>query len=98
MNSEYGVVTKAFHGSLDTIISKDLDSWGDGVGVETIRGQRHIVKQTRALRYRFYPHFHLYARELAKRLIEKSVAGLQAADTEYMQNSDGTFQTLPFSF
>lgn len=32
--------------------------------------------------YRFYPHFHPYVTELAKRLIEKSVAGLQAADTD----------------
>jgi Tc toxin complex TcA C-terminal TcB-binding domain len=97
MDSKY-VAAPAFHGSLDTNLSKSLDSWGEGVGVETITGERHIVTQTRALRYRFYPHFHPYVRALAKRLIEKSVAGLQAADTEYTQNSDGTFQTLPFSF
>ena len=88
----------AFHGSLDTILSKSLDSWVEGVGEETETGERHIVTQTRTLRYRFYPHFHPYVRELAKRLIEKSVAGLQDADTEYVQNSDGTFQTLPLSF
>ena len=94
----HAAATTAFHGSVDSRISKYLDSWGDGVGVETVTGERHIVTQTRTLRYRFYPHFHPYVRELAKRLIEKSVPGLQAADTDYVQNSDGTFQTLPFSF
>ena len=96
MNNPSIKATKAFHGSVDSIATKYLDVWWDGV--ETITGERHIVTQTRALRYRFYPHFHSYVRELAKRLIEKSVAGLQAADTDYEQNSDGAFRTLPFSF
>jgi len=98
MNNAHVAVATAFHGSVDSITSKHLDDWWDGVGVETVTGERHIVTQTRTLRYRFYPHFHPYVRELAKRLIEKSVPGLQAADTDYVQNSDGTFQTLPFSF
>src|SRR2546428_608412 len=98
MNYANVAVATAFHGSVDSIVSKYLDSWWDGVGVETVTGERHIVTQTRTLSYRFYPHFHPYVRELVKRLIEKSVSGLQAADTDYMQNSDGTFQTLPFSF
>lgn len=96
MTSTNATTIKAFHGSLDLIASKHLDLWWDGGETET--GERHIVTQTRTLRYRFYPHFHPYVRELAKRLIEKSVSGLQAADTDYVQNSDGTFQTLPFSF
>jgi len=87
---------KAFHGSLDLIVSKHLDLWWGGVEIET--GEHHIVEKTRELHYRFYPHFHPYVRELAKRLIERSVAGLQAADTDYRQNPDGTFETLPFSF
>jgi Tc toxin complex TcA C-terminal TcB-binding domain len=98
MNDAHVAVATAFHGSVDFITSKYLDSWWDGVGIETVTGERHIVTKTRTLRYRFYPHFHPYVRELAKRLIEKSVPGLQAADTDYVQNSDGTFQTLPFSF
>src|SRR5690349_15298932 len=97
MNSFKTASSPAFHGLLDSIASKDLDVWWGG-GVETKTGERHIVTQTRTLRYRFYPHFHPYVRELAKRLIEGSVAGLQAADTDYVQNNDGTFQTLPFSF
>jgi len=35
--------------------------------------------------------------ELVKRLIEKSVPGLQSADTEYESNSDGTLVVLPDS-
>ncbi|WP_154178105.1 insecticidal toxin protein [Larkinella terrae] len=85
-----------FHGSLDASLTKYLDNWEKSV--ETITGERHIVTQTRTVRYRFYSHFHPYVRELGKRLIEKSVSGLQAADTEYVQNTDGTFLTLPFSF
>src|SRR5438034_9679714 len=91
-------VATAFHGLLDSRATKYLDLWRDDVEVKPVTGERHIVTKTRTLRYRFYPYFHPYVRELAKRLIEKSVPGLQAADTDYVQNSDGTFQTLPFSF
>src|SRR6266498_3528347 len=96
MSYSKAAISPAFHGLLDASASQDLDVWWGGG--ETKTGERHIVTQTRVLRYRFYPHFHPYVRELAKRLIEKSVPGLQAADTDYVQNSDGTFQTLPFSF
>ena len=44
---------------------------------------KHTTTQTGKFSYRFYPHFHPYVVELIKRLIEKSVGGLQAADTEY---------------
>jgi len=98
MNILKNATVTAFHGSLDLAIKKQIDVWWGG-GTETVTGERHIVTQRRTLRYRFYPHFHPYVRELAHRLIEKSVSGLQSADTDYVQNkSDGTFQTLPFSF
>lgn len=104
MSSSKFIAATAFHGSLDFAVKKQIDRldrrW-DGIelpSTETVTGERHIVTQTRTLRYRFYPHFHPYVGELAHRLIEKSVSGLQAADTEYLQNNDGTFQTLPFSF
>lgn len=96
MNISKNTTVTAFHGSLDIAVKKQLDLWGSGT--ETITGEHHIVTQTRTMRYRFYPHFHPYVRELAKRLIEKSVSGLQAADTDYVQNNDGTFETLPFSY
>lgn len=86
----------AFHGMIEPTFLKYLDN--PPVATETVTGQRHIVTQLRTLRYRFYPHFHPYVSELASRLVEKSVAGLEAADTEYVKNADGSFMTLPNSF
>ncbi len=63
------VYSTGFHGALD----EDLT---------TTRANQQIAGWDWKLTYRFYPHFHPYVTELAKRLIEKSVAGLQAADTE----------------
>ncbi len=45
--------------------------------------------------YRFFPHFHPYLAELVKRLIEGSVTGLQAADTDYRRKADGSFEQIP---
>ncbi len=92
MNNSIISNVRAFHGLYDSPYLKV------GAGAEPITGERHIVTQTRTLRYRVYPHFHPYVRELGKRLIEGSVDGLQAADTDYVQNSDRTFATLPHSF
>lgn len=88
-----------FHGLADSAAIKLLGPIHDYVEVEeTVTGERHILTQSRTLRYRIYPHFHPYVGELAKRLMEGSVAGLQAADTDYVKNMDGTYRTLPFSF
>ena len=51
----------------------------------------------RSLTYRFYPHFHPYMSDLVKLLIEGGISGLQAADTDYRQNSDGSLTTMPNS-
>jgi len=56
---------------------------------------KHTKIQDRKLSYQFYSHFHPYVAELVQRLIAKSVSGLQATDTEYLQNDDGSFQTFP---
>ena len=61
----------SFHGSTGTLNS------------ETVQELAHI--QGQKLNYRFSPHFHPYVAELVKRLIEKSVTGLEAADTEYVK-------------
>ncbi len=82
-----------FHGVLEPNFHGEVDSWW-----EWIRQGTTTVTETRTLQYRFYPHFHPYVGDLTKRLIEGSVAGLQAADTDYEQNPDGTFATLPSSF
>lgn len=55
---------------------------------------KHFVVQERELSYRFYAHFHPYVTELVSRLVEKSVRGLQDADTEYSSGEDGAFETL----
>ncbi|MDT7690128.1 MAG: hypothetical protein QOE46_2887 [Acidobacteriota bacterium] len=56
---------------------------------------KEITTRQRTLSYLFSTHFHPYVPNLVRRLIEKSVAGLQATDTEYVKKSDGTFVTLP---
>ncbi len=85
----------AFHGALSPAVRAALDNWGKTQ--PPLEGERHIVTQSRSLRYRFTLHGHPYVRELARRLIEKSVSGLQGADTDYVRNSDGTFAILPLS-
>src|ERR1700730_10349873 len=72
-------ITPGFHDDYDARIlpyqpSANLEGW---------------TLQQRKLSYRFYSHFHPYVAELVRRLIEKSVIGLQAADTEYAKDSQG---------
>jgi hypothetical protein len=56
--------------------------------------QKHTVIQDRTLSYLFQPHFHPYVGSLVSRLLQHSVGGLQAADTEYRTNEDGTLQAI----
>ena len=51
--------------------------------VVEIKETKHVIIQERKINYRFYPHFHPYVGQLMQRLLRKSTAGLQAADTEY---------------
>ena len=48
-----------------------------------------------SVRYGFFPHFHPFVSELVARLIDGSVRGLEAADTDYVLNKDGTTKKLP---
>jgi Tc toxin complex TcA C-terminal TcB-binding domain len=48
-----------------------------------INNHKTVEVETRNLTYQFSPHFHPYVTNLIDRLIEKSIPGLQAADTEY---------------
>ena len=59
--------------------------------------QKHLAVRQRELSYRFFPHFHPYVGSFTKRLIKESVRGLEAIDTEYKRNADGTFVVLPGS-
>jgi len=84
-----------FHGYYDAQVRPYLQYVGDQGWINL---SKHITIQERTLSYQFYPHFHPYVAELVKQLIEKSVRGLQAEDTEYLQNSDGSLQTFPASY
>jgi hypothetical protein len=85
-------IAKSFHAySDDELVYYHPHKGGVVVTTET----KHIITQERAVSYRFYLHQHPYVQQLSKRLIEQSITGLQAADTDYLQKSDGSFETLP---
>jgi Tc toxin complex TcA C-terminal TcB-binding domain len=86
-----------FHGYYDTQI-RPYQGYTNTLGWTTEVIRKHTTIQERKLTYQFYSHFHPYTAELVQRLIAKSVAGLQAADTEYLQKSDGSFQTFPADY
>ncbi|MCI0721216.1 MAG: insecticidal toxin protein [Acidobacteria bacterium] len=77
-----------FHGYYDAKAGTALAYKPDVVWLTTTV-RKHTIIQDRKLSYRFYPHFHPYVAELVRRLIEKSVPGLQAADTEYRKDAQG---------
>jgi receptor-binding and translocation channel-forming TcA subunit of Tc toxin len=81
-----------FHGYGD---AKVYGKYGIGIQPAPVGAQTSTT--TRELSYRFYSHFHPYVTELVRRLIEGSVRGLQATDTEYADNPDGTLKVLPNS-
>ncbi len=83
-----------FHGYYDAKVRSYLGYRADS-GWSTKIHRKHTTIQERTLNYQFYTHFHPYTVELVQRLIAKSVSGLQAADTEYLQNRDGSFKTFP---
>ena len=86
-----------FHGYYDAQVHPYLEYNGD-LGWTTKVQRKHTTIQERKLTYQFYPHFHPYTTELIQRLIAKSVSGLQAADTEYLQNADGSFKLFPSNY
>lgn len=86
-------VATSFHLQSDYLSSFS----GPIFGQQTIVEKKHFAVRDRELSYRFYSHFHPYVTAFSKRLIQKSVRGLQAMDTEYERNSDGTFAILPDS-
>jgi len=79
-----------FHNYADRL---RFESTVDGT-VPINRARKHYIIRERSLSYRIYPHFHPYVTALIRRLNEKSVAGLQAADTDYVKQ-DGKVVMLP---
>ena len=77
-----------FHGSYES--NELYGFYNDNIRTpRTVTHYTQITKE-RQLSYSFYPHFHPYVAQLLNRLIQQSIPGLQAADTEYQHNADGT--------
>jgi hypothetical protein len=70
-------MTKSFHRYLDTELAFQR------YRVVETKETKHLIIQEREVSYRFNSHFHPYVGQLVRRLLRKSTAGLQAADTEY---------------
>lgn len=58
---------------------------------------KHFIIKERQVIYRFYPHFHPYVGQLTQRLIQGSISGLQAADTEYVPNGMALPESIEIS-
>jgi len=87
-------LAKTFHTYADAeLVHVNRKRFGGGVTIT--KETKHIIVLEREVGYRFYPHAHPFVRQLIRRLIEKSVSGLQAADTDYQKNPDGSLATLP---
>lgn len=89
----YAILSNKFHGSYDPVVYHNVEHGGG----TTTTVEKHFIIQERELSYRFYLHFHPYIEELIRRLIQGSVRGLQATDTEYETNADGTLKQMPNS-
>jgi hypothetical protein len=87
-------IAKQFHAYVDTELFYARPKHGAG-GVVTTKETKHIIIQEREVSYRFAPHAHPFVPNLIRRLIERAVPGLQAADTEYQRKPDGSFAMLP---
>ena len=68
------------HGYYDVQASRGLVAAEADLGVIGLKGKR-ITRQERDLDYRFSTHFHPYVGRLTRLLLERSVRGLQDADT-----------------
>src|SRR6476659_1548972 len=86
-------ITKSFHNYADAELVRAFPKLFGGVITRT--ETRHIIIHEREVGYRFYPHQHSFVPQLIRLLIQKSVSGLQAADTDYRKKPDGSFETLP---
>lgn len=78
---------KPFHNYLDLEVSS-LSKFGTGNGASApVKQTKQITITEREVSYTFTSHFHPYVGQLVRRLLEKSISGLQAADTDYAPNN-----------
>ncbi|WAJ34391.1 hypothetical protein OUO20_05505 [Arthrobacter sp. FX8] len=82
---------RAMHGMLDREIYFHLKRY-----VET-KEMKHFVVQERDVSYRFYTHYHDYVTVLEDRLRRRGLAGLQAADTEYLPDRESLPESVEFA-
>lgn len=87
-------LTPRFHGYYDVAI-RPYQVYTPVGGWTTTTVLKHFSIQERTLQYRVFPHFHGFVGELIRRLVKGSVSGLEAADTDYRTNADGTFVMMP---
>lgn len=84
------------HGLGNYIIGYNASEMLEQITAEEVSSRKRVLK------YRFYPHFHPYASELLRRLIEikGSIQNLQDADTDYLKDKgrNTAWKTLPNSF
>lgn len=78
-----------FHGLLDD----ELIHWSGQIAAT--KKSKYMLIQEREVSYRFYLHQHPYVQQLVQRLLRTGTSGLQAADTDYLRQPDGSFETLP---
>ena len=83
------LTTNAYHG----LIENDL-RYRNFFGFGYAKHHTQEIKE-RSLTYSFHTHFHPYVPRLLSRLIQASVPGLQAMDTEYRRKADRTFELFP---
>jgi hypothetical protein len=57
-------------------------------------GSKHTKTEDRKLEYQLFLHEHPYVSDLVDKLVQGSVDGLEAADTEYVRKRDGGFEPL----
>ena len=90
MNKDQLTISKTFHGYYDIeFVSQTSQIIG-----AFVKPKKTIIIRERELAYRFYLHQHPYVQPLMQRLLRKGTKGLQAADTEYVEKSDGSFEIL----
>jgi hypothetical protein len=91
MDIEMAATSLAMHGVLDREIYFHLKRY-----VET-KEMKHFVVQERDVSYRFYTHYHDYVTVLEDRLRRRGLAGLQAADTEYLPDRESLPESVEFA-
>jgi hypothetical protein len=89
-------MTTSFHNTVDANV-RALQAYNPRTGWGSIVASLYTTYNF-ALSYQFYPHYHPYVLQLARKLAETdSVYDLLAMNVEYQANPDGSLQAIPNS-